>query len=321
MTTPTTTGLEPAVLPGRHTVPGRYGVSLAIAVLSAASFGLSGALARSLLDLGWSPAGVVAVRILGAFAVLLLACLVLLRPTTRPTAAQWRRMVAYGVVAVAGAQLCYFSAVQSLSVGVALLLEYLAPVLLIGWHWIRSGRRPAASVFLGAGLALLGLVFVLDLFSGLTLDPVGVLWGLGAAVCLCAYFVLAEGNDEGTAVAPLLMTTVGAGVGGVVILLVGVTGLLPLETRTGSTVLGGAEVGWWLPVLLLIGVTAVLAYLTGIVAVRRLGSSVASFVSLTEVIFAVVFAVILLSQQPTPTQLVGGALVLAGIAVVQRRRA
>jgi len=321
MTTPTATGPDQAILPGRHTTPGRHGAGLAVAVLSAASFGLSGSLARSLLDLGWSPAGVVAVRILGAFAVLLVPCLLALRRMTPPTGRQWGRLVAYGVVAVALAQLCYFSAVQYLSVGVALLLEYLAPVLLIFWHWISSGQRPRASVFLGAALAVLGLVFVLDLRSGVTLNPVGVLWGLGAAVCLCAYFVLAEGNSSGTAVGPLLMTTVGAGVGALVILAVGVTGVLPLVTRTGTTVLAGAQVGWWLPVLLLIGISAVLAYLTGIVAVRRLGSSIASFVSLTEVIFAVVFALVLLSQQPSVSQLVGGALVLAGIAVVQRREA
>ena len=71
--------------------------------------------------------------------------------------------------------------------------------------------------------------------------------------------------------------------------------------------------------LVLILVSAVFSYLTGIVAVRRLGSSVASFVALTEVIFAVAFAFVLLGQQPSPVQLVGGALVLAGIALVQRR--
>ena len=60
------------------------------------------------------------------------------------------------------------------------------------------------------------------------------------------------------------------------------------------------------------------AYLTGIIAVRRLGSSIASFVSLSEIIFAVVFAAILLAQRPTGFQLVGGLLVVAGIAVVQR---
>jgi drug/metabolite transporter (DMT)-like permease len=68
----------------------------------------------------------------------------------------------------------------------------------------------------------------------------------------------------------------------------------------------------------LILISAVLAYPTGIVAVRRLGSSLASFVSLTEVIFAVVFAFVLLGQGPGVMQLMGGALILAGIALVQR---
>jgi drug/metabolite transporter (DMT)-like permease len=77
-------------------------------------------------------------------------------------------------------------------------------------------------------------------------------------------------------------------------------------------------VGWWLPVLLLILASAVLAYPSGIVAVRRLGSSVASFVSLTEVIFAGIFAFLLLGQRPGLTQLLGGVLILAGIALVQR---
>jgi drug/metabolite transporter (DMT)-like permease len=310
---------EPQLLPDPAAAPSGQAAGLAIALLSAASFGLSGSLARSLLDLGWTPAAVVAVRITGAFVLLAVPCLVLLRRTGLPTLRQTGRMAVYGVVAVALAQLCYFSAVQYLSVGVALLLEYLAPVLLIFWHWARSGRRPAWSVFGGAALALLGLVFVLDLRSGVTLDPVGVLWGLGAAVCLCAYFVLSESSGRSGAVPPLLLTTVGTGVGGAVILAAAAVGLLPLAARTGDTVLAGTQVGWWLPVLLLVGVTAVLAYLTGIVAVRRLGSSVASFVSLAEVLFAVLFAVVLLSQQPSGGQLVGGALVLAGIAVVQRR--
>jgi drug/metabolite transporter (DMT)-like permease len=297
---------------------GGTGAGLAIALLSAASFGLSGPLARSLLDLGWSPAAVVGVRITGAFALLLVPCLVLLRRTGLPSRRQSGRMVAYGVIAVALAQLCYFSAVQYLSVGVALLLEYLAPVLLIFWHWARNRRRPAVSVFAGAVLALLGLVFVLDLRSGLTLNPVGVVWGLGAALCLCAYFVLSEGEGATAPIPPLLLTTAGTGVGGLLILGLAASGVLPLAARTGTTVLAGAQVGWWLPALLLVGITAVLAYLTGIVAVRRLGSSVASFVSLAEVIFAVVFAVVLLGQQPSATQLLGGALVLAGIVVVQR---
>jgi drug/metabolite transporter (DMT)-like permease len=316
---PSVTGsLEPGAPAGSPAARSGYAGGLAIALLSAASFGLSGALARSLLDLGWTPAAVVAVRITGAFVLLVIPCLVLLRRTGLPSLRQTGRMAVYGVVAVALAQLCYFSAVQYLSVGVALLLEYLAPVLLIFWHWARSGRRPALSVFGGAALALLGLVFVLDLRSDVTLHPIGVAWGLGAALCLCGYFVLSENSGASSAVSPLLLTTVGTGVGGAVILGAAAVGVLPLAARTGTTVLAGVSVGWWLPVLLLVGVTAVLAYLTGIVAVRRLGSSAASFVALAEVLFAVFFAVVLLAQQPSASQVVGGVLVLAGIAVVQR---
>ncbi|WP_375424583.1 DMT family transporter [uncultured Friedmanniella sp.] len=305
--------------------PGRTVTSgLAIALVSAGSFGLSGPLARSLLDLGWTPAAVVAIRITGAFALLVIPCALSLRRTGLPSMRQSGRLLLYGMVAVAGAQLCYFSAVQRLSVGVALLLEYLAPVLLILWTWASSRRRPAVSVFVGALLSLLGLAFVLDLPSvlksrgGATLDPVGVLWGLGAALCLCCYFVLSQSSGDGAPIPPLLLTTVGLGVGGLVIVGLGAVGVLPLAARTGSTALAGASIPWWLPVLLLVTVSAVFAYLTGIIAVRRLGTSVASFVSLSEVLFAVVFAIVLLDQQPTGTQLVGGVLVLAGIAVVQR---
>ena len=152
-----------AVLTRERTGPRGVSAGLLPAVVSAAAFGLSGSLARSLLDLGWSPAAVVVARVGGAFLVLALPCLLLLRQIGPPSRRQLGRMVVYGLIPVALAQLCYFSSVQYLSIGVALLLEYLAPVLLIGWHWALSRRRPAARVFVGAGLALAGLMLVLDL--------------------------------------------------------------------------------------------------------------------------------------------------------------
>ena len=83
----------------------------------------------------------------------------------------------------------------------------------------------------------------------------------------------------------------------------------------------GHPVAWWIPLGVLIGVSVVLSYLTGIAAVRRLGASVASFVGLSEVLFAVLFAALLVGQRPGPLQLLGGVLVLGGIALVQRRSA
>jgi drug/metabolite transporter (DMT)-like permease len=320
-----TTTTNPALTPSPQRVPlggpmngGVLRGGLGWALLSSAAFGASGPMAKALLETGWSPAAVVLVRVGGAMLVLLIPCLLQLGRSGWPDRSESFRLLAYGVIAVALAQLCYFSAVQYLSVGVALLLEYLAPVLLIGWHWWRSRRRPAGTVFAGAAIAMAGMVLVLDLTSGLVLNPVGVLWGLGAALCLCGYFILAEDAGATKPIPPLLMTTAGTGVGAVVIALAGAVGFVPLHFRADSTFIAGLAVSWWVPVASLVLVSAVAAYLTGIVAVRRLGSSVASFVSLSEVIFAVVFAVVLLGQQPSLSQLAGGVLVLVGIATVQR---
>lgn len=288
---------------------------LPIALVSAAAFGLSGSLASSLLVTGWSPAAVVAARVGGACLALLVPCLLLIRRIGLPTRRAGGRMIAYGIIAVAGAQLCYFSAVQHLSVGVALLLEYLAPVLLIGWHWWRRGQRPSAAKLIGAALAVAGLVLVLDLTSGARISPVGVAWGLGAALCLCAYFVMSE--HSAAAPPALLLTTVGTGVGALVLLLAGLVGIVPLVATTAPVTVAARSLPWWVPLLTLALVSAALAYVTGIEAVRRLGSSIASFVALSEVILAVIFAALLLGQVPSPIQALGGVLILAGIAVIQ----
>jgi drug/metabolite transporter (DMT)-like permease len=288
---------------------------LPIALASAAAFGLSGSLASSLLVTGWSPAAVVAARVGGAFLVLLIPCLLLLRRIGLPSGRTSRRMIAYGIVAVAGAQLCYFSAVQHLSVGVALLLEYLAPVLLIGWLWWRRGQRPTAAKLIGAALSVAGLVLVLDLTSGARISAVGVGWGLGAALCLCAYFVMSE--HTATAPPALLLTTVGTGVGAGVLVFAGLIGIVPLAASSAAVTIAARPIPWWVPILALVLVSAAFAYVTGIVSVRRLGSSIASFVALSEVILAVIFAALLLGQIPTAVQALGGVLILVGITAVQ----
>lgn len=302
-----------AVLVPRQSQALRAG--LALALTSAAAFGLSGALGKSLLDIGWSPGAVVLFRIGGAALVLLIPGILLLR-RWRPTGRAVRGVTLYGITAVAGAQLCYFSAIQYLSVGVALLIEYSAPVLLIIWSWLRTRQRPPTAVLIGAALAMVGMAFVLNLTGGVAVHPLGVLWALGAAVGLCCYFVLAD--DQTDAVPPVLMASAGTVIGTIALALLGLTHVLPMTAGTQDTMLAGSPVPWWVPALALVLITAVLAYLTGIFAVRRLGSSKASFVALTELLFAVGFAIVLVAQVPTWTQLVGGIVMICGIAVVQK---
>lgn len=299
----------------------RSAPGLAIALLSGLSFGLAGPFAASLLATGWSPLAVALGRLAGAAVLLAVPLVVVLARGRRPRAGHLRAVLVYGLVALAGAQVCYFSAVGHLSVGVALLIEYTAPVLLLGWTWARTGGRPRPATLVGAAAAIAGLVLVLDVGSGTAVDVVGVPWGLGAAVCLAAYFRLSAAVDHGHdgAVGPpaMVLTAGGAVVASVVVVLVGVVGLLPLRATTAPIDLGGWAAPWWVGVVLVAAVSTALAYLTGIVAVGRLGSRLASFVGLSEVLFAVLGAWWLVAQRPTAMQVAGGVLVVAAIALIR----
>ena len=307
------------VLPGRTEAGFRVGsrpvLGLVVALVSAAAFATSGAFGKSLLVGGWSPGLVVTLRIT-------LAAFVLLGPALWSLRGRWAALrrnawvvLGYGLTGVAGCQLAYFYAVTHLSVGVALLLEYLAPVLIVGWLWARHRQAPRRLTLAGVALAVVGLLLVLDVVGGATVSLVGVLWGLGAAVCLVLYFLLADHVDED--VPPLALAGGGLAVGAGSLWAAALAGVLDMTRGAGQVPLGGVVVPWWVPVLVIALVAAAFAYVTGIAAVRMLGAKVASFVALTEVLFAVVFAWLVLAELPTPVQLVGGVLIVAGLVAVR----
>ena len=291
------------------------GAGLGLALLSAATFGTSGAFAGSLLQAGWTPGAAVTVRVVVAALVLTGPAVLLLRGQLARLRRDGGKVAVYGVAAVAGAQLCYFNAIDHLSVAVALLLEYSGVLLVVGWLWLRHGHRPRRLTVTGAVVALAGLALVLDLLGNAALDVVGVLWGLGAAFGLATYFVLSAGDDD--ALPPLVVAWGGLAVGSLVLLFAGAIGALPLAAPRVDVVLADRAVSWLVPVFGLSLVAAVVAYVTGIVGARLLGAKIASFVGLTEVLFAVLFAWLLLGQVLVAGQLVGGVLVVLGIALVQ----
>ncbi|MFB9733040.1 EamA family transporter [Ornithinimicrobium kibberense] len=292
-------------------------LGLLVAVLSAVTFGSSGAVAKSLLVEGWSPGAAVTARIvLGAVILAVPATLsmrghwhLLRRPVT------WAHVTTFGVLAVAGAQLFYFLAVERLSVGVALMLEYLGPILVVGWLWLVRSQRPRPLTVGGIGVAMLGLLLVLDVLGDAQLSGIGVMWGLFAAVGLAAFFVV--GADDATGLPPLAFACLGLLVGAATLLLAGAVGLVPMRWDTVDVTVSGYAVAWWVPVLWLGLVAAAIAYLTGVVAARALGAKVSSFVGLTEVMFAVLWAWVLLAELPAAVQLLGGLLILAGVVLVK----
>jgi drug/metabolite transporter (DMT)-like permease len=293
----------------------RTRTGLALALLSAATFSTSGSFARSLTGGGWSPGAEAVARISAAALLLAVPGIISLRGRWHSLWHNGAMISVYGLIAVAGAQLFFFNAIQHLSVGVALLLEYCGTVLVVGWMWIRHGHKPRRLTGAGSAVAIVGLVFVLDLVGGTRLDPIGVLWGVAAAFALATYFVLSSSLD--TDLPPVAMAGAAMTVGAVALLGLGVVGVVPMHASFGAVELIGHRVSWLLPVLGLSLVAAAIAYIAGIGAARRLGPKLATFVGLTEVIFGVLFAWLLLDELPTGLQLGGGALIVIGIALVR----
>lgn len=217
---------------------------------------------------------------------------------------------------MAGCQLFYFIAVEHLSVGVALLLEYLSPTLLVLLAWVRTRRAPTRMTALGAVTALLGLVLVLDVFGGITISAVGVLFGLGAAVCSAIFFLVASDEPE-DGLSPVALSGVGMAVGVVPLLALGAVGVLPMHASLASVPFSGTQVSAFVPIIGISLISAAFAYVAGVRAARMLGSRVASFVALAEVLFAVLFAWLFVGELPLPIQLAGGALIVLGVVLVR----
>jgi drug/metabolite transporter (DMT)-like permease len=287
---------------------------LVMAVVSALAFSSSGPLVKPLLAAGWSLGAALLVR-MGVSALLLAPALVLaIRRERSFLRMHWRLILGFGLTAVAGCQILFFAAMQRMPVAVALLIQYLAPVLLVGFAWVRTRRAPSRLVMTGSVVAIVGLVLVVDI-SGARFDLLGTLLALGAAVCVGAYFLIAE--RAGDDLPPVALASGGLLVGAVLMALLCATGILPFQAPSVDVGLAGATLPWFLPLFWVAGIGTTLGYAFGVMAVPRIGARLASFVGLSEVLFALGFAWLLLAEVPAPIQFVGGALILAGVVLVR----
>lgn len=292
------------------------GIGLTLAIVTAATFSTSGVFGSSLIDSGWSAGAAVLARITLAAALLTIPALIKLRGQWGMLRRGFGRVAAFGLLAVAGAQLCYFNAIEQIPVGIALLLEYLGVVLVVGWLWLRHGQRPRRLTIGGGVTALAGLVLVLNLTGSTSVNPLGVMWGLLAAVGLATYFVVSAADDE-EALPPVVLTWAAMCVAAVALMTLGLIRVLPMVWTTTDVRFAGHQLSWVVPVLGLAVIAAAIPYVTGIGAARRLGAKLASFIGLMEVLFAIVFAWMLLGQLPSDLQFAGGALILAGVTLVR----
>ncbi|MDT5243311.1 MAG: hypothetical protein QOD36_687, partial [Mycobacterium sp.] len=283
-----------------------FRLGLLLAVSSAFAFGSSGPFAKSLMEAGWSPTAAVTARLAGG-ALLMAIFATIVRPNWFREALQHSKtVVAYGLVPIAGAQLCYFNAVEHLSVGVALLLEYTAPILVVGWLWATTRRRPSNLTLAGAAMAIAGMMLVLGIFeaggfSVTHINLIGVGWALAAAVCAACYFMMSdEVAADGDGLNSVTLATGGLIVGAAAVAALGATGLMPFTFTTNDAVVAGLTTPWVVPVIALALIPTAIAYTIGIMGIARLRPRFASLVGLSEVMFAVLAAWLLLGEAITP---------------------
>ncbi|WP_183407737.1 EamA family transporter [Nocardioides marmoriginsengisoli] len=285
------------------------------AVSSAVTFGLSGPVAQPLLLSGWSPAAVVLARIVLGTTITLPFALRIAPPLRTWTWQEVRAILVYGAVAIAGTQFCSYSAVARMEVAPALLIQYSAPIAILAWLWFRHGHRPPPLALGGCLVAFAGLAMVLGLFSGVQLDRVGVIWASLGMVGTAIYFL--ESSNTRTSLPPLALVSFGLVLSFVVLGGAGLVGAVPLEASTSSVTYLGTEVAYWVPLVTLGILASGFAYVTGVVAARRLGARTASFVALLEVVSSLAWVTVLSSQGPTTPQWAGCTLILAGIILIK----
>lgn len=286
--------------------------------LASLAFGTSGAFIKPLLEAGWSPAAAVTVRAGIAGIALLPFALVALRGKWSSVArAKWR-ILGMATIGVAGTQLVYFAAVQRVPVSTALLIEYLAPLLLVLLVWVRTRKAPRAVVIIGSVVAIGGLVLVIGPGSIVATDGLGIFFAALAAIGCAVYYVIAARPSDG--LPPVAYAAFGLVGGSALLGLVGVSGLVPFTANFGLIPFVGTPQPWWVPLGMVGLLGTAFAYVASISASEMLGSRLMSFVGLLEVVFASLFAWISVGEGLSLMQLVGAALILAGIAFVRSEK-
>ncbi|WP_441245965.1 EamA family transporter [Kitasatospora sp. McL0602] len=292
-------------------------LGLPLALVSALAFGGSGTAAKPLIEAGLSPLHVVWLRVTGA-------AVVLLPLAWKHRAAVRQRpglLIGFGLLAVAGVQACYFAAISRIPVGVALLIEYFGPLLLLGYVKFVQRKPVTRAAAVGAAVAVTGLACVVEIWNGLSFDALGVLFGLGAACCQVGYFVLADAGRQGDRpVDPMAVSAYGLLTGAVLLTVVTRPWEADWSLLGGQVIMNGYSLPALIPAAWMVLVATVLAYLTGVISVQYLSPPVAAVVANLEAVVATVSAWVLLGEHLGTPQLIGGLFVLVGAFAAQTSR-
>lgn len=291
------------------------------ALLAAVLFGANGSVTKITMEAGLSPAQVTEFRLVGTALIAGLVLLVIDRQAFRLPRSQWAVMIVLGVFGVALLQATYAAAVQLLPVGIALLLEYTAVLMVALFAYSVLHEKVKTRIWVAIGLVLIGLAVVAQVWAS-TLDPWGVVLALAAAVCLALYFLV--GERQVARISPLAVSFWTMSIAAVFWSFVSGWWLLSPSIFATPVDIGGAgavlEVPMAVPLAWNVVMGSFAPFLLSLAALRHLPATAAGIVASSEVIFAFAVAWFWLGEVLDPVQIIGAGIVLAGIIVAQAAR-
>jgi drug/metabolite transporter (DMT)-like permease len=299
----------------------RPAVGYALTLAAAAFFAVNGTVSTLALDAGIPATRLTALRCTGA-AVALLAVLAVVAPARLRIS--WREvpfLAVFGVVGVALTQFLYYVAIGRMPVGIALVFEMTAPVFIALYVWLVRREQVRSRLWLALLLSLSGLVLVAEVRQdGGSLDPLGILAALLAAVCLATYYLMGE---RGATVRDPVTLTCWSFVAAAIFWSLAApwwqfdAGVL---AEQASVSIGSLDAPLWVLVGWIVVLGAVVPFWLSIAALRHLAPTTAGLVATVEPVFASIVAWLWLEQVLSAWQVAGGAVVLTGIVLAQTAR-
>jgi drug/metabolite transporter (DMT)-like permease len=297
-------------------------IGYTMVIVAATLFGVNGAVSKVALSSGLSSLRLTEARSAGACIALTLIALVRAPSSLRVERRELPRLALFGIVGVAFVQLFYFLAIHRLPVGIALLIQYIGPVLVAIWARTFGHEHVRRRIWLALALSLAGLTLMVQLWNGVTLDGLGVTYALVAAVVFAVYLLLAEREVQKRESIPLLAW-------GFFFAVVFWTIVQPWWSfpahATARTVslqghLSSIHLPVWALVLWVIVLGSALPFALIVGAMRHISATQVGVTAMLEPVVATVAAWLWLRESLSAAQLAGAAVVLAGIGLAQTAR-
>jgi drug/metabolite transporter (DMT)-like permease len=310
------------VAPGARVHTRRPALGYAMVLVAATLFGINGSVAKVALSSGLSSLRLTEARCAGACVGLAVVALATSPSSLRVTRRDLARLAVFGVVGVALVQLFYFLAIHRLAIGIALLIQYLGPLLVAIYARTFGGEHVRRRIWVALALSLAGLTLMVELWNGLALDSLGVVYALVSAVIFAVYLLLAE--REVARRAPIPLMAWGFLFATLFWTLVQPWWSFPAGRVDDVVTLQGRLASWHLPVWTLVLWVVVLGSIVPFALIvgglRHVGATRVGVAAMLEPVVATIVAWAWLQESLSPVQLAGAAVVLVGVGIAQTAR-